>query len=263
MVDWGPFNIAGKVAAVTGASKGIGLAIAKRLIQGGAKVLLVDHDAKDAEAEAAKLGKNAAFLVQDVGEDNAGEKIVKACATQFEGLDILVNNAGIFPQIPMLKMDLATWDRVLRVNLRGLAFISQAAARHFVEKKKRGKIINIASIDSVHPSMVGLAAYDSSKGGVLSFTKNFALELAPHGIQVLALAPGGVATPGASKPLEGSGLSPAQMKAMMESFIKNKVPMGRMGDPDDIAKVAVFMASEASSYMTGTVVYVDGGALLA
>jgi NAD(P)-dependent dehydrogenase (short-subunit alcohol dehydrogenase family) len=110
--------------------------------------------------------------------------------------------------------------------------------------------------------MVGLAAYDASKGAVLSFTKNFAVEMAPHGILVNAIAPGAIATEGTSRPLEGSGMTEAQMKEMMEGFVRNKIPVKRMGTPDDIAKVALFLASGAADYMTGALVVVDGGMLL-
>ncbi|MGH8928194.1 MAG: SDR family NAD(P)-dependent oxidoreductase, partial [Acidimicrobiia bacterium] len=122
-------------------------------------------------------------------------------------------------------------------------------------------IINIASIDSLHPSMVGLAAYDSSKGGVLMFTRAFALEMAQHRVNGNATAPGGIATVGSAAPLLGSGMTEADMKAMTEQFIAG-IPLKRMGEPDDIATVAVFLASQASDYMTGELVVVDGGALL-
>jgi 2-deoxy-D-gluconate 3-dehydrogenase len=130
-----------------------------------------------------------------------------------------------------------------------------------VEQGRGGTIINISSIDAFRPSMVGLAAYDASKGGVLMFTKNLALELGPKGIRVNGIAPGGITTEGASKPLAESGMSEEQMKAMTEEFTA-RIPLGRMGVPDDIAKVAVFLASSAAGYMTGETVIVDGGRLL-
>jgi len=158
-------------------------------------------------------------------------------------------------------MDPSLFDKVLAINLKGLAFLSKAAALQMIKQGHGGRIINIASIDSLHPSMVGLAAYDSSKGGVWSFTKNFALEVAPHGIQVNAIAPGGITTEGTAKPLEGSGMSAAEMKAMMDAF-QQRIPLKRMGVPDDIAKVVLFLASDAANYMTGSIMVVDGGMLL-
>jgi 2-deoxy-D-gluconate 3-dehydrogenase len=124
-----------------------------------------------------------------------------------------------------------------------------------------GKIVNIASIDSFHPSMVGLAAYDASKGGVVMLTKALALGFGPHGIHVNGIAPGGITTEGSSAPLDGSGMTEERMQALTEEFT-SRIPLRRMGIPDDIAKVAVFLASSASDYMTGETVIVDGGRLL-
>jgi len=138
-------------------------------------------------------------------------------------------------------------------------FMSKAAAAQMVKQGRGGKIVNIASIDSLHPSMPGLAAYDTSKGGVLMFTKALALEMGPHGITVNAIAPGGITTEGASVPMQS--MSPDQLKQLTEQFMK-MIPLGRMGMPDDIAKAAVFLASPAADYMTGDIIVVDGGRLL-
>jgi 2-deoxy-D-gluconate 3-dehydrogenase len=242
---------------------GIGLGIAERLAEAGANVLIADLDEEAAKASAQKLGGpgKAAAARADVSEVPAGEAIVARCVEQFGSIDILVNNAGIYPQVPMLQMNAELFDKVYRINLRGLAFCSKAAGAKMIEQAKGGKIINIASIDAFHPSMVGLAAYDASKGGVVMFTKNFALEMSPHKVHVNAIAPGGIQTPGTAAPLAGSGMTEEQMKEMMAAFTA-RIPMGRMGTPDDIAKVAVFLASSASDYMTGETVIVDGGMLL-
>jgi 2-deoxy-D-gluconate 3-dehydrogenase len=264
MVGWGPFDIAGKNTVVTGGAVGIGRGIAARFVEGGANVVLADIDGEAAALAAKGLegpGRAVAMAV-DVGQDNAGDDMVSACVREFGSIDILVNNAGIYPMSPMLQTTPELFDRVYRVNLRGLALASKAAGLRMVAQAKGGKIINIASIDSFHPSMVGLAAYDASKGGVAMFTKSLALELGPHGIQVNGIAPGGIATEGSSAPLQGSGMTEEQMQAMTEEFVSH-IPLGRMGLPDDIAKVAVFMASGASDYLTGETVIVDGGRLLA
>jgi 2-deoxy-D-gluconate 3-dehydrogenase len=267
MSDWGPFTIRGKNAIITGGAMGIGRGIAERFVEGGANVLLVDLDGetagKTAAALAAKGPGRAAALGLDVSQDGAGGRAVGRCVELFGSVDVLVNNAGVFPQIPMLKMSPEEFERVYRVNLFGLAFMSQAAGRRFVEQGTGGCIINIGSVDSVHPSMVGLAAYDASKGGVLMFTRSFALEMAASAVNVNAILPGGVTTEGTTRPLEGSGMTVEQQRAMMQRFVDTKIPLRRMGLPDDIAGAAVFLASPAASYLTGTAVVVDGGLLLA
>ncbi len=257
------FDISGKAAIVTGGALGIGFGIVERLVKAGVEVLVVDTN-EQALADVPNRLKEGKVrtLGLDVSKEDGWDKAVKACVSDFGKLDILVNNAGIYPQVPMLKMDPAVFDKVYAVNLKGLAFLSKAAALQMIKQGRGGRIINIASIDSLHPSMVGLAAYDSSKGGVWSFTKNFAVEVAPHGILVNAVAPGGITTEGASKPLEGSGMTDAQMKAQMDAFMV-RIPLKRMGVPDDIAKVVLFLASSAADYMTGSLVVVDGGMLLA
>jgi len=258
------FSINGKNAVVTGAAAGIGFGISKRFAEAGANVLLVDVNEDALVAASRKLAGlpgGVAIARLDISDPRSGAAMVQRCFEAFGSIDVLINNAGIFPQVPMLNMTPEMFDKVYQVNLRGLAFASQAAARQMIEKKKQGAIINIGSIDSLHPSMVGLAAYDASKGGVLMFTRNFALEVAPHGIRVNAILPGGITTEGTSAPLQGSGMTDAEMKALMARFTQ-QIPVKRMGVPDDIAKVAVFLASSAADYMTGASIVVDGGRLL-
>jgi 2-deoxy-D-gluconate 3-dehydrogenase len=258
------FSVAGKSCIVTGAAMGIGLGIAKRLTDDGANVLLVDRDepalGKAARVLAGAPGK-VATLAGDVGDEATAQAAVDRCVRELGTLDVLVNNAGIYPQIPVLKMTAEQFDRVIRVNLRGVFVFSKAAGLQMAKQGRGGKIVNIASIDSLHPSMVGLGAYDASKGGVHMFTESFALEMAPHRVQVNAIAPGAIRTEGASRPLAESGLSEAEMKKMLEQVVQ-AIPAKRMGEPDDIAKVAVFLASSGSDYMTGALVVVDGGMLL-
>jgi 2-deoxy-D-gluconate 3-dehydrogenase len=265
MMESNPFDIQAKNAVVTGAAMGIGFGIAKRLLEAGANVLLADVDNAALQAAADKLARGPgrlATVAQDVGADQAGEAIVRRCVQAFGSIDILVNNAGIFPSVPALQMSPALFDNVLRINLRGLVFLSKAAGAQMAAQNHGGKIVNIGSIDSFHPSMVGLAAYDASKGGVLMFTRSFALEMAPRNVQVNLVAPGAIATEGASKPLAGSGMTAAQMQEMQARFLE-RIPAGRMGVPDDIAKVVLFLCSPASDYMTGAALVVDGGRLLA
>jgi 2-deoxy-D-gluconate 3-dehydrogenase len=259
------FDVSGKNVIITGGAMGIGFGIAQRFVEGGANVLLADLDAKVAAAAAEKLsamkkGRAVAFAV-DVAATDAGVKTAEACVRAFGSIDVLVNNAGIYPQVPLMQMSAEQFDRVLAVNLRGLVLMSKAVGARFIEQKKGGRIVNIGSVDSLHPSMVGLAAYDSSKGAVLMFTRSFALEMAPHGVQVNIILPGGVVTEGTNRPL-APGVSAEQARAQLEGFIKLKVPLGRMGQPDEIAGAAIYFASAASSYVTGSSLIIDGGLLL-
>jgi 2-deoxy-D-gluconate 3-dehydrogenase len=262
-MSWGPFDLSGKAAIVTGGAMGIGFGIVTRFVEAGADVLVVDLDGELAFRKVAELegpGK-AVSLGIDITDAFAGQRTVDECVASFGSVDILVNNAGIYPMVPLLEMSPETWQRVIDVNLTGLAFVSKAVGSRMVEQGTGGKMINVASIDALHPSMVGLAAYDASKGGVLMFTKALALEMAPHGVTVNAIAPGGISTEGTAAPLQGSGMTEEQMAAMLEQFTA-LIPMGRMGEPDDIAKVATFLASSAADYVTGELIVVDGGRLL-
>jgi 2-deoxy-D-gluconate 3-dehydrogenase len=264
-----PGKLAAKVVIVTGAGSsgpgiGTGKGISVLFAREGAKVVLVDKIADRADETLQMIqadGGEAVVVTADLADMNAGAQVVDAAVSHFGGVDILVNNAGIYPMSPMLGLSREAWQKVIDVNLTGLAFASKAVGLRMVEQGRGGKIVNIASIDALHPSMVGLAAYDSSKGGVLMFTRAFALEMAQHGVTVNAIAPGGINTEGTAAPLQDSGMTPEEMAAMTEQFAA-QIPLGRMGEADDIAKVAVFLASSGSDYITGELIVVDGGRLL-
>jgi 2-dehydro-3-deoxy-D-gluconate 5-dehydrogenase len=251
----------GKAAIVTGGAKGIGYGIAVRLAEAGAKVLIADMD-EEAVQKAAQELTDKKWTVQsiktDVSSEQDVEKMIAACHEAFGSVDILVNNAGIYPPAPVAQMTEDAFERVMHVNLRSV-FLTTKYAAEVMKQQGSGKIINITSIDAVHPSMIGLAHYDASKHGVWGFTKNSALELAPHHIWVNAIAPGGIATPGVAAMSKGA--SQEQMQASTEAFMA-KIPMRRMGEADEIGTVALFLASDMSSYMTGSQIVVDGGALL-
>lgn len=256
------FNLQGKTAIVTGGAMGIGYGIVQRLHEAGANVVIADIDEAIGAQKATKLQSDTVpcvFIKTDVSDESAVEKLVTTAQQQFGQIDILVNNAGIFPQASVLTMELAQWEKIQAINLRG-TFLCCRAVGKLMASQHSGSIVNIASIDALHPSMVGLAAYDASKHGVWGFTKNLALEVGKYNVRVNAIAPGGIATEGVQK-MSGAAPAGVDMAAVMQQFLA-KIPLGRMGQPDDIAMAALFLASDAAAYMTGSMMVVDGGALL-
>jgi len=257
-------DLKGKTAIVTGAV-GIGYGITYRLAEAGANVILSSRHVDEALESAQQL-REKGWKVTGIGADVSNEAEVKNMVEQtvstYGSADILVNNAGIYPSIPVMKMTLSDFQQVLSINLNGVFLTTKYVSEQMIRQGKGGKIINITSIDALHPSSVGLAHYDASKHGVWGFTKNVALELAPHKIWVNAIAPGGIITPGVEK-LQKSMPVPqgVDMAKVLDAFLA-KIPMHRMGEADDIGKVALFLASDMSSYMTGSQIVVDGGVLL-
>ncbi len=256
-------NLSTKVAIVTGGAQGIGFGIAYRLAEAGAKVMIADFKETEAEEAVGKLtekGWTAKSVKVDVSSEEDIKMMIEETVGTFGSLDILVNNAGIYPSEPVENMPAADFDKVLSVNLKGVFLGTKYAAEQMIKQGNGGKIINVTSIDALHPSSVGLAHYDASKHGVWGFTKNVALELAPHKIWVNAVAPGAIATPGVAAMQRGAPAG-VDMSKVLENFLA-KIPMHRIGEQDDIGKVVLFLASDMSSYMTGTQVVVDGGVLL-
>jgi 2-dehydro-3-deoxy-D-gluconate 5-dehydrogenase len=249
-------DLTGRTAIVTGGAKGIGLGIARRLHEAGASVLVADLDLpageQATEALRARRADSALAVRSDVSDPESVERMVHTAVESFGGIDVLVNNAGIFPMLGLRDLDVETFRRVVDVNLVGLFLCTKAVSARMIAQGRGGRIVNITSIDALHPSMVGLAHYDASKHGAWGFTKNVALELAPNGIWVNAIAPGGIRTPGTGD------MDDAALKGF-----EAMIPMRRMGDPDDIGRAALFLASDLSSYMTGSQIVVDGGRLLA
>lgn len=251
------FDLSEKTALVTGGAMGIGLGIVSRLAEAGANVVIADMNEQVGRVVAVELEKKnrkVAFIKTDVSNEVDVLAAINFAITTYGTINILVNNAGIYPQIPVREMKLETFEKILAVNLKSAFLLTKGVAEIMIKQGKGGTIINITSIDALHPSSVGLAVYDASKHGLWGFTKNTALEFAPHNIRVNAIAPGGISTPGA-------GAGQAGIEEIMKAFIA-KIPMKRIGQPDDIGKVALFLASDLSSYMTGSQVVVDGGVLL-
>ncbi|HKK88250.1 MAG TPA: SDR family NAD(P)-dependent oxidoreductase [Saprospiraceae bacterium] len=259
-------NLKGKSAIVTGGAVGIGQAIIEYLALAGARVLCVDiaeaSEIEDSRKKVSSLEGKIEYLQQDISAPGAAEKIVHAALEKFGDLHILVNNAGIFKYRAADEMTEDLWDRTMNINLKAMVFLCKAFVNHLKAQKHGGRIINISSVDSMKPTG-NLSHYDSSKGGVNMFTKALAKEVGPLGITVNAIAPGGVQTPGTTQMFEEE-MTEEQIAAMEEQtkqFIQ-ALPLQRMGQPDEIAKIALFLASDASSYMTGSIVVADGGLLL-
>jgi NAD(P)-dependent dehydrogenase (short-subunit alcohol dehydrogenase family) len=240
-----------QVALVTGAGRGIGQAIALAFAREGARVAVADIDGATAAATARRIGRSRALaLTMDVADSASVTEGFRALDRAWRRIDIAVTNAAIEPIVPFLDLTEETWDRVLDVNLKGTFLVAQAAARRMVTRR-RGVIITLSSVNAevVRPES---AAYGAAKGGVRQLTKAMGIALALHGIRVNAIGPGTVVT-GLTRHLLG--------KKAWRDAVFMRTPMQRVADPREIAEVAVFLASDASSYMTGSTVYVDGGRL--
>ena len=239
----------GMTALVTGGSRGIGFAVAKRLIADGAKVALVSTNMEGAMAAASQLGDNAKGYACDVSKYDDVQALVTAVLADFGKIDILVNNAGITRDDLLMRMTEEKWDRVLEVNLKG-AFNTCKAVMRPMMKARFGRIINISSIVGISGNP-GQTNYAAAKAGLIGFTKSLAREIASRNITVNAVAPGFVET-------DMSGALPEETR---NAFIQ-QVPLARAGKPEDIAGAVAFLAGPDASYITGHVICVDGGLLL-
>lgn len=244
-------NLEGKVAIITGARRGIGRSIALAFAKAGADVVVSDIDIKDCEKVAKEIessGRRVLVVKTDVTNYEEVDHMVKSTLEKFGKIDVLVNNAGILIYKPFLEITEDIWDKTLNTNLKGYFLCAQRAAKEMV-KQKKGKIINIASVagEVAYPQ---IAHYCASKGGVIMLTKVMATELAPYKINVNTISPGAIETP-----MTQGMLSDPKTR---EENIKN-IPWGRIGKPEDIANIAVFLASDNADYLTGANVVVDGG----
>lgn len=249
-----PFGLKGKVALITGAASGLGKATAELFLKVGASVVIVDLDAAAAEAAAAELA--AVGLAAGVGADVADEGSVMAAfaaaAQRFGGVDVLVNNAAYRTKADTMTMPVEEWDRMHAVNTRG-TFLCMRAAVPQMRARGGGAIVNISSMSAQHPTIFPNMHYDSSKAGVDAITRLAALEFAADNIRVNSVLPGGMDTQG------GANIRAANVNMAGPALIPGRNPLGRMAQPIEMARAVLFLASEASSYITGVELLVDGG----
>src|ERR1700733_1725837 len=246
-------NLNGKVAIVTGGNSGIGLAIVTELAKQGANIVIdyvVNPQASDALVkQVVALGDRAIGVQADVSKIDDLRKLVGAAVEAFGRLDIMVNNAGVETRTSVLDTTEAQYERVLSINLKSAFFGTQIAAKQMLKQGGGGRIINITSVHEDWP-MPGNTAYCVSKGGMRMLTRTAGVELAPHGILVVGVGPGAVATP--------INLSTMKDPALMAK-LDAAIPLGRMAQPEEIANVVVFLASDGGSYVTATTIFADGG----
>ncbi len=243
-----------QVAVVTGAASGIGLACARRFAAEGARVVLADVNTAAGEEAAEALqasGADALFVTCDVGDKAQVDALIDSAVAAFGKLDCVVANAGIVHACDFLELEEADFDRVLRVNLKGVFLTGQAAARQMVAQGKGGAIVNMSSVNAVM-TIPSITPYVVAKGGVNQLTKVMALSLADKGIRVNGVGPGSIMT----DMVKSVNDNPEAMRAVM-----SRTPLGRIGDPEEVASVALFLVTEDSSYITGQTIYPDGGRL--
>jgi gluconate 5-dehydrogenase len=247
------FSLSGRTALVTGGSRGIGLALAKGLAEHGADVAIVARTEQQLEAAGRRIqadtGKNVWSFPFDLENVESAEDFFESIVAKTKGIDILVNCAGTTIRGPAEDVDRKTWNQVIEVNLTSVFVMSQAFCRHRKQAGKSGKIINIGSL-TCHGARPTTAAYASSKGGLLMLTKTLAVEWAKYNINVNAIGPGYIAT---------ELTEPLYTDEDFNRWVLSKTPLARWGQPEDLVGTAVLLASSAGDFITGQIIYVDGG----
>lgn len=248
------FSLEGRVAIVTGAAGGIGRWLSAGLGAAGASVLATDLDGPglaELESTLAAAAIDAATLVVDLADEDAADRIVEAALERFGAVHVVVNNAAVNRRMPIAEMDPATWDWIVRVNLRLPYFLSRRAARAMIEQGEGGSIVSISSLNIAY-ALEHVSVYGLAKAGVSQLTRHMALEWAEHGIRANAIAPGFMDTPLAA---------PVWADAELNRWILNRVPLERPGHPAELVGACLLLASDAGSFLTGQTLFVDGGAL--
>jgi 2-dehydro-3-deoxy-D-gluconate 5-dehydrogenase len=258
-------DLTGKVVLVTGAAQGFGFACARRLAEAGAAAVLADWRADrlaDAEARLAAEGHAVALAEGDVSVEEDVERLVATAVSRFGRLDVLVNNAGVFSNFLLEHLEPAEFQRILGVNVGGAFLCIRAAATQMRAQGDGGSIVNITSVDAIHPSGAGLSHYGTSKHAIWGLTKTMALELGPDRIRVNAVAPGPSLTEGAVEFVEAGAPDGIDVDAQWAAYAA-RIPLRRLAHPDDVARATLFLASDLGSYVNGAQIVVDGGLLAA
>jgi NAD(P)-dependent dehydrogenase (short-subunit alcohol dehydrogenase family) len=260
-VDLPQFSLAGKVALVTGGSRGIGEATAKLLAKAGADVAVTSRKLPDLErvaGEVRALGRRALAVECHVGRMEQLEPLVQRVVDELGRIDVLVNNAGTSFFAPAIEMTEKAWDTVMNLDLKGLFFLSQAAARRMRDQGSGGSIVNISSVAGYHPQMLS-GHYSIAKAAVMMATQVMAAEWSPFGIRANCIAPGAIETKLYGAMYE---LMPKDQAEAVREQTRKRIPLRRVGEPDEIANGVLYLASNASSYLTGQTFAIDGGSLL-
>lgn len=255
-------DLSGKVALVTGGGRGFGYACTNRLAEAGASVMVVDfRESANEDLEPLRSkGYTIGFVQADVANEAEVQSAVGAAMASFGRLDILINNAGVFSNFLIENLDEAEFRRLLDINVLGTHFMTRAAAAAMRSHGQGGSIITITSIDALRPSAPGLLHYDATKHAVFGMVKSAAIELGPDGIRVNGIGPGSSFTEGVEIMLKGSAPEGHDIDAQFDA-VAARTPLRRACDPDDVARVALFLASDLSSFINGEQIIVDGGFL--